>query len=320
MAKKSSSRQFDWRSYSRPSRLLTDAQEAALSEGILRPLLDAVMAHPLMRLEIRSASASIYYRGASVLRLTGDGPFIAEFGSGSRLPIAAHADVQTCLETLTVESAAADADVAATGRNERSYEQAIACGNSGGDLWADELVIIDLEYTYGKRRYDLIGLHRREGVTGPGGFANARLAFIDLRVPGQSLTGGGGLAAVGADFAEFVKALGSEHLDRAKIEFEDLVQQKSRLGLLPAELDFRGFTEEFPELIAMFADLRIAEPSNDAAMTELHERLVARHFPTERLRFVDLPSVAEDGQGATVREGDVRDYRAFKSYRHAQRA
>lgn len=320
MAKKSTSRQFDWRSYSKPARLLTEAQEEALIDGVLRPLLDEVGAQPLMRLDIRAASASIYYRGASIARLTGNGPFAIELDSGGRIDVASSADADAAIEALRADRAAVDSALESAERNERSYEQAIAAANAGHALFTDELIVIDLEYTYGKRRYDLVALHRREGVTGPGGFANARLAFIDLRVPGQSLVGGGGLASVGADFAEFVKALSGEHLDRARTEYTDLISQKQCLGLLPSDLEFRGFTEELPELFAIFAEVPIENTANDVALQELHERLTARHFPTERLRFVSLPDVPEDGHGATVAEEDVFDYRGFKAYRQAQRS
>ncbi len=325
MAKKQQKRQFDWRTYSKPERILSPAQEDAFSAGILRPLLDLASTGPEFRFDIRARSANVYYRGASLVRVSGEGPFVAEIdnagGGVERFEIAAAADVSAVLARIQEDRDSLDEALAAgtEQRNERAYEMAIAAGNDGADLWEDALVVIDTEYALGKRKIDLVALGRTEGVTGPGGFANPLLVFVDLRVPGQPIGGSGGLAAVAGDLAEFVKALGGEHLQRTREELTALVAQKVRLGLLPADLEVRAIDDRMPQLLVAFAEYDIAEPVHDVAIIELHEKLTARHFPTERLRFVDFTMVPPDGDGLALGPDDAMNYREFKAYRTSGR-
>lgn len=325
MAKKQQTkRAFDWRTYSKPDRELTEAQEFAFTEGVLAPVLSLAAERPQTRFEIRARSAQLYHRGASVARITGDGPFVAEMESGdgviARRPVETPADVAALVESLRERFAALDAAaVSGAPRSKRDYAASIATGNSGDDLFADDIVVVDLDYSAGKRRFDLMAVVRTEGVTGPGGFSNPMLAFIDLRTPGQSLTGNNGLSAVAADLAEFAKALGGDHLERTRLEIADLVAQKVRLGLLPEELDVRALDDRMPRFIVAFAEYGIESAEHDAAIVELHDRLAARHFPTERLAFVDFTVVPDDGDGIALSAEHVMSYREFKAYRTAGR-
>lgn len=327
MAKKQSSkRAFDWRTYSKPVRLLTQTQETEFRTGMLRPLLDWADGDPRSRFEIRARSAGLYHRGVSLARIGGDGPFtaeieIAEAAQPERVALPDDASVAALVERLQETRWAIDvaAQKGTAERNRRSYAHAIASGNAGGDLDSDAMVVVDADYALGRRKLDLVAIMRSEGVTGPGGFANPDLAFIDVRVPGQSLTGPAGLAAVADDLADFGKALSGEHVLRAAAEITDLVAQKVRLGLLPAELDVRSVMDTLPHLIVAFAEADPTPTVNDPAIVELQERLAARHYPTHRLHFLHFTTVPEDGDGLAVEEGDAMDYREFKSYRYAGR-
>jgi hypothetical protein len=255
------------------------------------------------------------------MRLTGEDPFIAEIeaadgGAPARLPLETADQVGALLETLAEMRAEVDAAWEADDRSERDYLQVIADANGGDDLYASEYVVVDLEYTYGKRRYDLVALRRYEGVTGPGGFAHPALTFIDVRCPGQALGGTNGLDAVGADLAEFAKALGGSHLARSAAELAELVAQKVRLGLLPADLEVRSLGDSLPELLVLFADFDVADREHDAAIISLHEKLTARHYPTDLLHFAHMPHVGASAADAPLLgEGDAMTYRQFKEYR-----
>jgi len=329
MAKKPQKRQFDWMTYTKPARLLTEDQEASLHDGLLTPLRLLVAETPALRLDIRARSLSLYYRGASLLRLTGE-PFVAEIelaegGAPERLPLETEAQVEALLGRISLERERVDGDAASMGAAaaRREVLQQLASANEGADLFASEYVVVDLEYTYGKRRYDLVALKRLEGVTGPGGFAHPQLAFVDVRCCGQPLGGGNGLDAVGGDLADFVKATGGTHLARAQAEIAELVAQKTRLGLLPETIELREMREGLPELLVAFVGYGdLGERSNDAAIVALHERLASRHFPTEqRLRFVDLPGAdtAQSGDALLIREEDPMTYRQLKEYRTSGR-
>ncbi len=89
MAKgKSTRREFDWRTYSKPSRLLTAEQEQSLSDGVLSPLLAWARRHnDSVRFEIRSRQAAIYHSGTLLLRIRGaEPPFFGEIDANVRLP------------------------------------------------------------------------------------------------------------------------------------------------------------------------------------------------------------------------------------------
>lgn len=327
MAKKQTTkRAFDWRTYSKPTRLLSSSQEEAFASGLLAPILEWTVSDPRSRFEIRSRSASLYHRGVNLGRVTGEGPFstelvTAEGEAPERVELMDAQGVSALLERLGAVRATIDAAADAPGaaRNHRSYAASIACANKGTDLAADALIVVDAEHALGRRRLDLVALLRSEGVSGPGGFANPDLVFIDVRVPGQSLTGQIGLEAIADDLADFGKALSGEHRRRTAAEITELVAQKVRLGLLPAELEVRMVAETLPHLLVAFAAADPTPTANDAAIIGLHERLSSRHYPTHRLWFAHFTEVPEDGDGLTLEEGDAMDYRAFKAYRYQGR-
>lgn len=319
----SKKKQFDWKTHSKPARLLSAAQEQGLLQGDLSSVLRYALDDPSARLEIRPRAVNLYRDGASLMRLTGDGPFTAELdsvtgGPPERVQVADASDVAGLLAQLQEMHAGAVDSSQATSR--RSQLHAVASANSGGDLWNDELVVVDTEYNLGQRKLDLVALRRTEGVTGPGAFANPELIFVDVRCCGQTMTGNAGPAAVGSDFAEFAKALGGEHLQRAKEEIVALVGQKIRLGLLPANLELRGFDEKLPELLVLFVAENVADARHTEPIAALHEKLTSRRFPAELLTFGHYAAAPEFGDhGAALREGDVMNYREFKAYRQSLR-
>ena len=332
-AKKSTKREFDWRSYTKPARLLSAEQEAALSGGVLAPLLQLALTQPGLTFEIRARQAILYSHGASLVRLRGAAsPFVAEIDVNLRLPKAQRASSET-LETHSLES---DADVTALLNELASLNVSLArwaaeegapsvrehltrfASANAGSVPEDELIVVDIEYQYGRRRFDFVGMRRAAGVGGAGAFSTPRMVVGELRSPGRPLTRNSSLAAFGSDAAEFVHALAGEHLIRAKAELADLVAQKVRLGLLPADLPFMRFTEDLPELLVVFTDPEFTEPALDAPIAELHDKLVARKFPTELLTFAATGEAAAAFGGDAedrILEDDVMSYREFRGFR-----
>lgn len=327
MAKKQpSKKQFDWKTYQKPQRLLTESQEHAFGDGILTPLLRFAETTSSVVLEIRSRTASLYCFGVPLVRITGEDSFVAEFdpadggGAPERVPLDGEADVVALIER--VRATCADVEPEATANpNRRAYLQALAASNAGGDPFGDQFVIVDIEYPYGKWRYDAVALSRTEGVTGPGGFANPMHAFIDVRVPGQSVTGQVGLENLGNALADFTKALAGHHISLSRAETGDLLDQKVRLGMLPEEIELRDITEKLPELIVVFIGDEVMQQAYDVPINRLHEKLSARHYPTHRIAFAHVPDTRGVPDAAlTLGEVDIMDYRAFKSYRTAGRS
>lgn len=324
MAKKTKGKtQFDWSRYERPARLLTHEQEESLADGLLAPVLHAALASRESRFAIRARSANVYHRGANLLRLRGDGPFIFEFESPDGVTAVEVGDAEAvtrAVERLEAERASVEAQAVSADRpGDRAVEQSVAAANAGSDLYEDELIVLDMAYTYGKRRWGLLALQRREGVTGPGGFANPLLTFVDVRTSTRGLAGESGLEPVGADFTDLVKALGGTHLDRIRLECEEMIEQQQRLGLLTTELDVRGFTEEPPVLLTLFVDTDVSDATYDAAFQALHDRVIARHVPSSVLRFASIETGGAGDRPLTLCAGDIMPYRPFRESRKRSR-
>jgi hypothetical protein len=329
-AKKSTKREFDWRSYSKPARLLTAEQEDALSGGLLRPLLDLALSCLGVSLEIRARQATLYYRGVSLARITGaTEPFSASIDANLRLPrserpgteqletwpLATAEQVSAFVGELAALRTLLDGFAAEEPISARERLTAFAAANRVTPESA-ELLVVDLEYQYGRRRFDFVAMRRASSVGGPGAFTTPRLVIGELYTGHRFPTAVGGMTSFGADAAEFAHALSQEHLMRAQAELGELAAQRTRLGLLP-ETPFSHFAEGLPELLVAFTDPRFFESAFDAPLAELHDRLVARHYPTELLRLSAVGEARPESDDASlaVGEDELLHYRAFKGMR-----
>ena len=335
MAKKQATKRgFDWRTYTKPARLLSDDQEAAFINGVLAPLLAWPTSHYASRFEIRPHQAAIYLQGTMLLRIRGaEQPFVGEIDANVRLPrtersgaerletwaLTTTADVAVCLAELDSLAALTTQFALSSELGERAVLHAFASANEGAE--DSDFVVVDTEYQYGHRRFDFLAMKRAEGVGGFPGFTTPRLVVGQFKSGGRPLAGATGLSAYTSDFAEFARALSGTHLQQAKKELDELVGQKQRLGLFPAEIPFRHFTADDPEYLVVFAVADVSDPALDAPIAELHDRLVARHYQPELLRLASV------GFGPAMPAGSLKlsaecamPYKAFKSYRRGLRS
>lgn len=332
MAKKQATkREFDWRTYHKPARILSPEQEESLAQGILAPLLSWAIALPTVRFEIRARQALIYDHGTPLLRIRGaEQPFSGEIDANVRLPRAERSgqeqletwplstpdEVSAVLGVLETLHELSGEFARAADPTERAVLHSFSSEHAGRADDAGYLVV-DTEYQYGRRRFDFVAARRAEGVAGPGGFTTPRLVLGQLKSGGRPLGGTGGLVAHAADFADFATALGGTHLTKAKEELDALVCQKCRLGLLPGDLPFRHFTADDPEYLVVLAGMDLADTSLDAPLAEMHEKLVARHYRPELLRLAgyDLVAPADSPAPNVIGPDDSMPYRAFKGMR-----
>lgn len=333
MAKsKSTRREFDWRGYTKPCRLLSTEQEAAFATGLLSPLLGWSRARDSARFEIRSRQAAIYDSGTMLLRIRGaEAPFVAEIDANVRLPRAQRSgaerletwplssadEVSAVTKELDALKALNDEHLVGEQLPERAALHAFASAHDGRSDRDGDYIVVDTEFHYGKRRFDFVGMRHAEGVAGSAGFTTPRLVFGQLKSAGRPLAGSSGLMAHAADFAEFAQALGGTHLATARAELDELVRQKLRLGLLSETIPFRHFTEDRPEYLVVFSDVDLASPDLDGPLAEMHDRLVARHYQPELLR---LAGIATEGLPSArhvpvIEADDVMTYREFKRAR-----
>lgn len=330
MAKKSTKREFDWRTYSKPQRLLTTEQEAAFSSGVLRPFLELALSDDAVSFEIRARQATLYYRGASIVRISGaSAPFSASIDAGLRLPRArrsgaeqletwpldAAEQVSACVSELGKLRAGLDSFADEDSATAREVLMRFATANRV-DAETAELLVVDVEYQYGRRRFDFVAMRRAASVGGAAAFSAPRLVVGELYTGHRPPGAASGLTSFGADAAEFAHALSGEHLARARGELGELALQRQRLGLLPPA-PFSHFAEGLPELLVAFAEPSFVSPAFDAPLAETHDRAVARHFPADLLRFTALGDgrIQSDDRSLAAGEDDIVPYRAFKGMR-----
>lgn len=332
MAKKQATkREFDWRSYTKPARLLSDDQEAALSGGVLAPVLAWARTHAGVRFEIRARQAALYLHGTLLLRLRGaEQPFVGEIDANVRLPraerpgaeqleawpLSSADDVARCVAELDALAELTERFSRDSEPTERAVLHAFATENYGSE--GADFVVVDTEYQYGHRRFDFVAMKRAEGVSGFPGFTTPRLVVGQLKSARRPMTGTAGLAPYAADFAEFARALTGEHLQRAKTELDELVAQKQRLGLFPREIPFLHFTADDPEYLVVFAGVDVGDAGLDVPIAELHDRLVARHYQPDLLRLASVGPLGSP-EALALHAEDALPYKAFKSYRKSVR-
>jgi hypothetical protein len=331
-AKKNTKREFDWRSYSKPARLLLGEQETALRAGVLRPVLELCLApsEPRLDLEIRARQAAIYYRGAPIARITGtSAPFCGAIDVRFASPRHERPDAEQLETTVLADAPSVDAFVAnlqrsvhaldgfsaSEGETPSAREELLRFADANRQNAAElEILVVDIEYQYGRRKFDFVAMRRAAAVGGVGAFTTPRLVLGEVYSGHRPPSAAAGLTSFGADGAEFAHALRGEHIERAKAELGELALQRMRLGIL-GEAPFARFTEGVPEVLVVATSPEIVDPDLDAALAELHDRTVARHFPPELLRFA-LAGRARGVDGSfAVGEDDVLSYREFKAAR-----
>ena len=82
-----------------------------------------------------------------------------------------------------------------------------------------DFVIVDIEYCYARRSFDLVGFDSA-------GLPQPRLMYCELKCSGAALNGTSGLRDHGIDFGEFLGAEDGRHVESSKRELAAMVQQK----------------------------------------------------------------------------------------------
>ncbi len=338
MAKgKSTRREFDWRSYTKPPRILSDEQAESLLGGVLAPLLDWAKRHASVRFEIRSRQAAIYFDGMMLLRIRGaEHPFVGEVDSNVRLPrsdrtgaeqleywpLSSASEVAAAVAELDELRELSERLSAGEPPSERSVLHAFATANDGRSGSDSRYIVADTEFQYGKRRYDFVAMRRADAVGGLGAYTSPRMVFGQLKSNGRPLSGTSGIVAHAADYAEFAQALGGLHIASARRELDALVQQKLRLGLFSEDLPFRHFPEDDPEYLLVFSGYDLASETLDAPLVQMHDKLVARHCRPELLRFAEVDAERSTHGASPLWLGadEALSYREFKRYRKELRS
>jgi hypothetical protein len=324
---------FDWSIYHKPKRILTDDQELTLTNGTMRPLLDYVLSQPDVRFDIRHHKANLYFRGGNLLRIAFEkspsggihhfGEFDLNYSVRDSSLRRANNIVRVSLDTEDeVKNCAAELERfrghmlgwwADHPKGERTYEQYIAAANEHLDRQAPpEYLVVDIEYQYARRRFDLVALRRNPTEADPVGFLKPHLSLWELKCDKRALSGTSGLIDHADDYSRFVRAENGEHANRAKTEYAAMVKQKQRLRLLP-QFDLEEFSAKRPEFLLLFADYEVREPGLTQPLASFLGCL-EKDGLLDSAGFADIPRTGERfEEDLTV--GPPMSTKAFLDYR-----
>jgi hypothetical protein len=261
--------QVDLDTYRKSPRLLAEPMEAALTPGGgLHPVLVAVAHDHRLRLDIRHRRFNVYYGGGTLMRVDGrERPWALHFdekyfkGGALQPPtlptqFSAIANADAWVQAFPYLIAGMDDWWARHPKIERAHCQAMAAANSGmaGPPPADYLVL-DLEYQWAQRRFDMVAARRRPTEHDATGWAEPDLVFVEVKSDYSACSGISGLGDHARDYCDIITAHGGLRAQGIKLEFEDVIAQKVRLGLLDPSLGVRRFSPAVPELLVVFVDL-----------------------------------------------------------------
>jgi hypothetical protein len=257
--------------------------EVALGPGgALHPVLVAIAGDRRLRLDIRDRRFNVYYGGGNLMLVDGrKSPWVLHFdekyfkGGALKPPTLppqfsgiedAHAWVQAFPDLI----AGMEDWWTRHPKGERARCHAIAADNSGmaGPPSGDYLVL-DLEYQWAQRRFDMIAAKRRPTVDDVTGWAEPDLVFVEVKCEYSACAGIAGLGDHARDYRDIITASDGRHVQDIKLEYENVIAQKTRLALLDASLGFRRFSPVIPELLVIFVDLDPNTPSLLAPLGEV---------------------------------------------------
>jgi hypothetical protein len=119
-------------------------------------------------------------------------------------------------------------------------------------LPAADFCVLDLEYQWAQRRFDLVAARRRPTTEDPTGWMEPSLVFIEVKSDERACRGSSGLAGHAKDYRSIIEAPPHQG-ESIRREFEGVIEQKMRLGLLHRDWPFRRFAAGSPiELLVVF--------------------------------------------------------------------
>jgi len=270
----------DLDTYRKADRYLAKEMEVSLREGGLQPILDEVLVDPTLQLDIRERRFNVYYGGGNLLLVDGrNNPwklhFDANYFAGSSLEIPnlpkffeMKADAKRWVDAFPELKAGMIDWWTRHPKGERAHCQAIAAtNNENNGVPATDYLILDLEYEWGKRRFDLMAARRNVTDEDPTGWIEPILVFVEVKSDVGACTGQSGLSDHASDYRDIVLARNGRRTDDIKLEYQNIIRQKQRLGLLSDTLTFMRFAKTVPELLIVFVDVDPDIPAIAAPLT-----------------------------------------------------
>lgn len=132
-----------------------------------------------------------------------------------------------------------------------------------------DFLVLDLEYQYAQRRFDMVAAKRMPTEDDATGWAAPDLVFLEVKSDYNACSGNSGLGDHARDYRDIITARGGGHAQEIKLEYEHVVAQKVRLGLLDPSIAVRHFSRAVPALLVVFVDLDPNVPSLLAPLGEV---------------------------------------------------
>lgn len=207
------------------------------SGGCLNGLLNLVLQNATLELEMRgTCSASIYYRGGSLLRIEWNGmQYVLHFDTnycshGQNL--SGQPSIAEAIERVPIYKQAMDRWFSEYPKYEREFQQLVERDNNrhGEISHATDYYIVDTEFVYEDARFDMVAVHWpsigavRKNLHAP------KLAFIEMKYGDGALSGTSGLMEHLRDFGHFLK---TANLPAICADYAEVFRQKCELGLIP---------------------------------------------------------------------------------------
>jgi hypothetical protein len=287
-----------------PRELQKSMMEALKPTGGLNPILAAVINdnENRFRLDIRYHSFNVYYKGGNLLCVDGNvSPWSFAFDEKYfkdgplKLPILPEKYSSSEDSIAWVDSFSNLVDGMEYwwkqySKGERAQCQAIASSNSAKcSLPMGDYLVLDLEYQWAQRRFDMIATKRRPTSADSSGWIEPDLVFVEVKSLPSACSGKSGLGDHARDYQDMVMACGGRRIQEFKQEFEKVNAQKISLGLIDKSFPFNRFSEAIPELLIVFIDLDMNTPSLQASLKEV-KKVSDELGNNGRIRFMQLHS------------------------------
>ena len=176
-------------------------------------------------------------------------------------------------------------------KGKRAHCQAMAAVNSAKDsLPSTDYLVLDLEYQWAQRRFDMVAAKRNRTADDPIGWNNPALAFVEVKSEYGACTGTSGICEHVHDYQDIIMARNGLRVQDIKLEFQDVIVQKKRLDLLNNSIPFKRFSAKSPELLIVLVDIN----PNDRKVLEPLSKVTGLCSMPGRLRFmrIDSPNYA----------------------------
>jgi hypothetical protein len=293
--------QVDLNIYRKEPRLLAEQMEVALGpEGALRPVLVAVADDHQLRLDIRDRRFNVYYGGGNLMLVDGrKSPWALHFDEKyfkggilqpPTLPtqFSAIDDANAWVQAFPSLIRSMDDWWTRHPKDERTHCQAMAAANSGMVAPPSvDYLVLDLEYQWAQRRFDMVAAKRRRTEDDVTGWAEPDLAFVEVKCDYGACYGTSGLGAHAHDYRDIITASDGRSVRDIKLEYANVVAQKVRLGLFNRSLGFRRFSPAVPELLVVLVDLDPNATSMRVPLSKVREVSDALG-DAARIRFMRL--------------------------------